>query len=197
MELEAESPQPQQPPVEGQPPLAQLPSVPGRTTPGFAFSILDRAISECLSRQQFGAAEVKQVIDFFGGNPLECAFCGAIPVTRWDHLIPIHRGGETILGNMVPACGPCDDSKQHRPYEVWMLGEGQSSLKSRGVADVGTRLERLRAYVQHFGYSPCPLNERLTAEELARLTAIRAKLHEARSDLEALIVEYRRRTGHV
>ena len=83
--------------------MAKLPRVPGRTTPGFAFSILDRAISECLSRRQFGAVEIKQVIEFFDIDPPECVFCGATPVSRWDHLVPINGGGETLLGNMVPA----------------------------------------------------------------------------------------------
>jgi hypothetical protein len=127
--------------------VAKLPRVPQRTTPGFVFSILDRSIKDCLSRRQFGLVEIKQVIDFFGEGPPECVFCGSAAVARWDHLVPITSGGETVLGNMVPSCARCDDSKQHRPYEEWMLSEGPSSLKGRGVTDVEARIERLKEYV--------------------------------------------------
>ena len=70
---------------------------------------------------------------FFGKNPPECVFCGNREVKRWDHLVPVMKGGETVLGNMVPACARCDDSKQAFPFEEWMVSDAKWSPKSRGV----------------------------------------------------------------
>ncbi len=77
-----------------------------------------------------------------------------------------------------------------------MLSSARWSPLSRGVVDVKQRLERIREYVRHYDYQPRPLSERLTLEEQERLDIIRAKLAEARDDLEALIKDYRARTGH-
>lgn len=55
----------------------KLPKIPKRTTPGFAFPMVDRALSECLSHRQFGSKEIKQALEFFGQNPPECVFCGS------------------------------------------------------------------------------------------------------------------------
>lgn len=40
-----------------------------------------------------------------------CAYCGG-PVETWDHLVPITLGGETVPGNMVPACRSCNSRKR-------------------------------------------------------------------------------------
>ena len=42
-----------------------------------------------------------KVLDFFDPTPHECIFCGNLDVKRWDHLVPISKGGDTVLGNMV------------------------------------------------------------------------------------------------
>ena len=174
----------------------KLPLVPGRTTPGFGFSLLERAILDCMGERQFGKPEIEKVVAFFRADPPECAFCGSLDIARWDHLVPVNSGGGTVIGNMVLACARCDDSKQHLPYEQWMLSSAQWSPLSRGVVDVEQRLERIREYVRHYNYQPPPLSERLTSEEQERLELIRAKLTEARIDLEALIKDYRTRTGY-
>ena len=100
--------------------LAQkLPKVPMRTNLGFVFSMLERSITDSLSVRRFGQSEMAQVLAFFNTDPPECAFCGEANVKRWDHLIPVSLGGETVIGNMVLACGRCDDSKGQRPFEQW------------------------------------------------------------------------------
>ena len=69
-----------------------LPSIPKRTTPGFAFSMIERALNECLGERRFGKAEIDQVLAFFNSANLECVYCGSRDVKRWDHLIPIKNG---------------------------------------------------------------------------------------------------------
>src|SRR3954451_3617762 len=155
----------QRPNEQAAPPInLRLPNAPQRTTPGFVFPNVERAINDCLGRREFGKAQMQQVIEFFGAVPPECAFCGGRPVARWDHLIPITLGGETVLGNMVPSCNRCDHAKQHRPYREWMLSDGPSSLQGRGVKDIELRLEMLVKYAQHFGYQHTPLDQRLNHE---------------------------------
>lgn len=173
-----------------------IPRVPQRTTPGFAFSMVNRALQECLAVRQFGQTEIAQVLDFFGADPPECAFCGSPNVSRWDHLVPVNSSGETVLGNMVPSCARCDDSKRNLSFEEWMAGDARLSPKSRGVSDIDERIQRIQTYMQHFGYEVRAVEDRLTAQELERLRAIQAGLEGLRRDVDALILDYRTRTGH-
>jgi len=174
----------------------KLPKVPQRTTPGFAFSMVERALLDCLGTRQFRKSEIEQVMEFFDFDTPECVFCGSHEVQRWDHLVSIKEGGETVLGNMVPACARCDDSKRHLPFEEWMMGNAKSLLKECGVPDIEQRVAKLRAYQRHFGYTPKPLEERLDPHELERLNSIRSRLQEIREELDTLIQEYRKRTGN-
>lgn len=50
-----------------------------------------------------------------------CAYCGATdrPLQR-DCVLPISRGGRYTLGNVVPACGPCNASKCHTEVVSWL-----------------------------------------------------------------------------
>lgn len=50
-----------------------------------------------------------------------CYFCGKkvhpAEITM-DHLVPLIRGGESIKGNIVPACKDCNNKKKHMlPFE--------------------------------------------------------------------------------
>jgi hypothetical protein len=173
----------------------ELPRAPQRITVGFSFSYIERVLQEGLASRQFGKAEMKRVLDFFDNDPPQCVYCGSLKVRRWDHLVPVSEGGETRIGNMVPACALCDDSKRHLPFEEWMLSDAWFSPKSRHVPDLGARIEDLKAYVQHFEYAPSKLEERLVEDELARLRTIRAALADVRSDIEGLIGDYRARTS--
>ena len=143
-----------------------IPRVPQRTTSGFAFSIVQRAMFESLSRRQFGSTEVLEVLEFFGADPPECVFCGDANVTRWDHLQSVYAGGDTVIGNMVPACSRCDDSKRHLPYLEWARSDARHSPKSRQIPDLEQRLEQIGAYIAKYGYAPLPATSRLSASEL-------------------------------
>ncbi len=173
---------------------ARLPRVPMRTSLGFVFSMLERSITDSLSVRQFGESEILQVLAFFDTDPPECAFCGSTNVERWDHLIPVSLGGETVLGNMVLACRKCDDSKGQRPFEQWMESSVPGSPASRGVADRQLKRKRIKDYQASFGYAVRPLPTRLVAGEQARLDEIRRKAREVRSELNQLIIDFRKRT---
>ena len=50
-----------------------------------------------------------------------CAYCGATdrPLQR-DCVLPVSRGGRYTLGNVVPACGPCNASKCNAEVSSWL-----------------------------------------------------------------------------
>ena len=171
----------------------KFPRVPQRMTPGVAFSMVDRALRDCLAKRQFGKAEIEQVLEFFNKDIPECVFCGNKDVKRWDHLIPIRNGGETVLGNMVLACTSCDDSKRDLFFEEWMASDFKKSPKSKGIKDTSQRIKRIKAYMRNFSYTPQRLEERLNKQELRRLNENRSRLKKLRKDVDALIEDYRAR----
>ena len=168
-----------------------LPRIPQRTTPGFSFSIVDRALRDCIAERDFGQSEAEAVAEYFEH---ECAYCGG-PIQRWDHLVAISTGGDTVVGNMVPACSKCDDSKQGHDFERWAFGESPGSPASRGITDLERRLARIRGYLTAHRYRPREPEERLTASELQRFNAIRNDLAAARCDFDEFLHAYRLRTG--
>lgn len=173
----------------------KLPEVPQRTTPGFAFSMVERALLECVAVRKFGKAEIEEVVSFFGGDAPACVFCGATAVQRWDHLIPVSRGGDTVLGNMVPACARCDDSKRDLSYEEWAVGGEPNSPRTRGVPGLDYRLSKIREYVAKYAYQPRTPEERLNAEELRQFELLRQDLRRLRNEFDAFIALFRQRTG--
>lgn len=174
-----------------------LPRAPQRITPSFAFSYIERSIQEGLALRKFGRREMDEVVAFFfDGREPECVYCGSQDVRRWDHLVPVMAGGDTIVGNMVLACAQCDDSKQATEFEQWMTGDAPRSPKSRGVLNVESRVRRIREYVRHYGYEVLPLDERLDKSERDELQEIRERVAADRERLENLISNYRERTGH-
>lgn len=173
----------------------KLPRAPARMTPGFAFSYVERCIKESLTMRQFGVPEMKLIVsELFDGDP-ECVYCGSSDVSRWDHLFPVARGGDTVIGNMVLACARCDDSKQASPYADWILSDARYSPKSRGVPDLDARIARIQMYVEAHAYSPRSIEKRLTRGELKRLETIRGSAAILRSELKALVQDVRARTG--
>ncbi|HJN87120.1 MAG: HNH endonuclease [Dehalococcoidia bacterium] len=171
-----------------------LPRAPQRQTPAFAFSFVERAIREGIGLNKFRAPEMAEVVRFFyGDREPECVYCGDRDVRRWDHVVPVARGGDTVLGNMVPACARCDDSKQATVFEQWMTGGAPLSPVSRGVGDIAGRVRRIRDYAGHYGYKPQSIEQRLGDGEREELQAIRRLMEEGRRRLERLISDHRAR----
>lgn len=48
-----------------------------------------------------------------------CAYCGTDGDLQVEHVIPISKGGEHHLGNIVPACQSCNFSKGKADAEPW------------------------------------------------------------------------------
>jgi hypothetical protein len=83
-------------------------------------------------------------------NEVRCAYCGD-PSTEWDHLRPLvsdkrPTGFVSEIGNLVPSCGKCNQSKGNKEWSIWITSAARLSPKTRGVPNLDGRIARLRAY---------------------------------------------------
>lgn len=76
--------------------LLQGQSPQGGLHPASSFSIMNRALLHCIAVRKFGVPEIAELLKFFGDDPPACGFCGARPIIRWDHLVPVSKGGDRI-----------------------------------------------------------------------------------------------------
>jgi 5-methylcytosine-specific restriction endonuclease McrA len=57
-------------------------------------------------------------------NSVKLGLCSGhesqLKATEVDHRIPLSRGGSAWPANLVPACKPCNCSKNNMPYREWM-----------------------------------------------------------------------------
>lgn len=50
-----------------------------------------------------------------------CAYCGRSDVPlQIDHVVPLKLGGRHSIGNLLPACGPCNGSKSATLLSAWL-----------------------------------------------------------------------------
>ncbi|QBQ56284.1 HNH endonuclease [Nitrosococcus wardiae] len=119
---------------------------------GRSSSITNSFVNAIIPVVQPTAAEVKEALDVLGmaHDTYGCAFCGDT-ATEWDHLRPLVKGKKPTgyiseIHNLVPACGKCNQSKGNKEWESWMRSSARLSPKTRGVADLEERIEKLRAY---------------------------------------------------
>jgi len=52
-----------------------------------------------------------------------CAYCGASVDLQVEHVVPISKGGEHHLGNIVPACHRCNSSKRSKDARTWYMAQ--------------------------------------------------------------------------
>ena len=52
-----------------------------------------------------------------------CFYCGDESKLTMDHVVPLCRGGTHTIGNVVPACGPCNFRKGRRFITEWRIRE--------------------------------------------------------------------------
>lgn len=99
------------------------------------------------------AEEIEQALAILGMDitDVRCAYCGD-KMTEWDHLRPLVEnqrptGYISEIGNLVPACGKCNQSKGNSRWREWMLSTtAKHSPTARGKPDVAERIARLEAY---------------------------------------------------
>lgn len=61
-----------------------------------------------------------RLVSRFAGR---CAYCGCRPDrVHMDHVLPLKRGGQHSIGNVLPACRSCNTSKGSRLLVDWRRG---------------------------------------------------------------------------
>ncbi len=83
-------------------------------------------------------------------DDLHCVYCGAA-TTDWDHLRPLVKnkrptGYVSEIRNLVPSCGPCNQSKGASDWRAWMTGKARGSPATRSVAGIQERMDRLKQF---------------------------------------------------
>lgn len=48
-----------------------------------------------------------------------CIYCGSTNLIQADHVIPLTKGGRHSIGNLVPACSRCNQSKGSKFLAEW------------------------------------------------------------------------------
>lgn len=61
----------------------------------------------------------------FGGR---CAYCGNGGKMTIDHVVPLSRGGSHSIGNLLPACQPCNFSKHSKFLYEWIVWRQRTAL---------------------------------------------------------------------
>lgn len=72
------------------------------------------------ARKQGGWADLR--IAVFKRDGFVCCYCGddVSDDPQCDHVLPISRGGQNSLDNLVTACRPCNSSKGDKTPEEWL-----------------------------------------------------------------------------
>lgn len=58
----------------------------------------------------------KKIKDSFGNK---CCYCGKTAQLAQEHFIPLSKGGEYTLNNIVPSCKSCNSSKKDKQFNTW------------------------------------------------------------------------------
>ena len=70
-------------------------------------------------KKDFTLTDWQNCLKYFDNK---CAYCGTDEnKITIDHLIPIHKFGETVKTNVVPACVNCNSSKNKYDFDDWYV----------------------------------------------------------------------------
>lgn len=74
----------------------------------------------------FDIYDWQRCLDYFNNK---CAYCGKDRKLQQDHFIALEWGGEYTKNNIIPACKPCNSSKQEKNFFVWYPEKSFYSIK--------------------------------------------------------------------
>ena len=161
--------------------MTRLRKLPIKVSAGLGLSLIDRAVKEAFAARCL-VSDLEDLRSYFeAGGEIRCFYCDAPEPTRWDHLHAVTRGGDTVPGNLVPACGRCDDSKQDRDIDEWV----RSTSKHRPpTGSLAALQDKVVAYRERFAYSAQAFEARLSPDQLARYQRFRTEIDALRRHLE-------------
>ena len=99
-------------------------------------------------RQTMPKAQWERIKQEFGGR---CVFCGETSTKENrgivpDHLIPVTQFGELVIGNTIPACQTCNDSRGEKDWRPF--------LRDRFRGDAQAQIQRIEDYLKRHPYHP-------------------------------------------
>ncbi|MFN2636900.1 MAG: HNH endonuclease [Gemmatimonadaceae bacterium] len=56
-----------------------------------------------------------------------CAYCGIAGDLAQEHVVALSAGGGYVPENIIPACEPCNSSKNAKPMDAWFRGRDSFS----------------------------------------------------------------------
>lgn len=71
------------------------------------------------------SGDITRLKQRFGGM---CAYCGSSGKMTIDHVVPLSRGGTHAIGNLLPACQPCNFSKHTKFLYEWIIWKQKNAL---------------------------------------------------------------------
>lgn len=94
--------------------------------------------------------EQSRLFKAVGIDPQRCVYCGD-PATDMDHFRGLVKGGRPsghfhTSDNVVPSCGPCNQSKGGAEWRKWLTGNARRSPSRREISDLEDRIERLSRF---------------------------------------------------
>jgi hypothetical protein len=116
----------------------------------------------------------------------ECAYCGDLATDK-DHLFPLVKnkkptGYTNCAKNLVPSCGPCNQSKGNKSFDVWIRSAAKLSPTTRGKADVEARIEAINEFIGINDPQPLDFAH-------GEIGALMAKNEQLFDEVEKLLVE--------
>lgn len=119
-----------------------------------------------------------------------CVYCGVF-ATDWDHLRPLVKGKRPTgflneARNLVPSCGPCNQSKSGAYWRDWMEGQAPGSPKTRGVKDVEDRIFRLEEFESWGKLEPFPIKEVVGDDRWTRYWAALQEIEDKMKEAQTL-----------
>lgn len=80
-----------------------------------------KELNRCHDRRSHTVSDytVEQWHDACSAFSMQCAYCGATHSLTMDHVIPVSKGGMTVVSNIIPACQSCNSSKQNKDMIQW------------------------------------------------------------------------------
>ena len=98
-----------------------------RNNPDKALAINNRRRLAFYTKNSFKITK-KEVARLYGSP---CFYCGTNHNIQIDHAMPIARGGKHSIGNLLPACKKCNQSKHSKTimeFRVWMDASEQKTI---------------------------------------------------------------------
>jgi len=155
--------------------------LPIKMSPGLGLSLLDRAVKESFAERCANSDLERVRLYFLRSGEFRCIYCGSDKPSRWDHLHAVSRGGDTVPGNLVPACQRCDDSKQDKDVEEWVRGKSKHRPNLESLPRIQAEIQAYRA---HFAHEPKEFEAKLSGVQLTKYRRFRKEIDALRSHLQ-------------